>query len=112
MNSRCLIIRRKPSYFKSVDMSLKCSSVSRLVDTCTRLLSMGMIYRRGYLIALVLNSLTAFNIHKEPERFIHMIIAYVMMSDKELGLNTFIKRDNGDRFITVVKDATGKERRL
>ena len=57
-------------------------------------------------------SSTAFDIHEEPERFIRMIAAYVMMSDEELGLDTFIERDDGDRFITVMEDATGKERRL
>ncbi len=57
-------------------------------------------------------SSTAFDIHEEPERFIRTIAAYVMMSDEELGLDTFIERDDGDRFITVVEDATGKERRL
>lgn len=59
-----------------------------------------------------LYSSTAFDIHKEPERFICIIAAYVMMSDEELGLDTFIQRDDGDQFITVVEDMTGKERRL
>ena len=57
-------------------------------------------------------SSTAFDIYEEPERFIRTIAAYVMMSDEELGLDTFIERYDGDRFITVVEDATGKERRL
>ncbi|KAL8673853.1 MAG: hypothetical protein Q9168_001718 [Polycauliona sp. 1 TL-2023] len=57
-------------------------------------------------------SSTAFDIHKEPERFIRTIAGYVMMSDEELGLDTFIQRDDGNQFITVVEDATGKERRL
>ena len=57
-------------------------------------------------------SSTAFDIHEEPERFIRTIAAYVMMSDEDLGLDTFIERDDGDQFITVVEDATGKERRL
>ena len=35
-----------------------------------------------------------------------------MMSHEDLGLDTFIKRDDGDQFITIVEDATGKERRL
>ena len=57
-------------------------------------------------------SSTAFDIHKEPECFICTIAAYIMMSDEELGLDTFIEQDDGDRFITVVEDAMGKERRL
>ncbi|KAL9585487.1 MAG: hypothetical protein Q9203_004230 [Teloschistes exilis] len=59
-----------------------------------------------------LYSSTAFDIHKEPERFIRTIAAYMMMSDEELGLDTFIQRDDGDQFITVVEDTTVKERRL
>ncbi|KAL8663744.1 MAG: hypothetical protein Q9168_008038, partial [Polycauliona sp. 1 TL-2023] len=57
-------------------------------------------------------SSTTFDIHEEPERFIRTIAGYVMMSDEELGLDTFIEQDSGDQFITVVEDATGKERRL
>ena len=57
-------------------------------------------------------SSTTFDIHKEPERFIRTIAGYVMMSDEELGLDTFIEQDDGDQFITVVEDMTGKERRL
>ncbi len=57
-------------------------------------------------------SSTIFDIHEEPELFIRTIAAYVMMSDEELGLDTFIERDDGDQFITIVEDATGKERRL
>ncbi|KAI4106232.1 MAG: hypothetical protein L6R37_002319 [Teloschistes peruensis] len=57
-------------------------------------------------------SSSAFDIHEEPERFIRTIASYVMMSDEELGLDTFIERDDGDQFITIMEDATGKERRL
>lgn len=57
-------------------------------------------------------SSTAFDINEEPERFVHMIAAYVMMSDEELGLDTFIEWDNGNWFITIMKDATDKKRRL
>lgn len=53
-----------------------------------------------------------FDIHKEPELFLRTIAAYVMMSDEELGLDTFVERDDGDKFISIVEDATGKERRL
>ena len=34
-------------------------------------------------------SSTVFNIHEESERFIRTIAAYVMMSDEDLGLDTF-----------------------
>ena len=57
-------------------------------------------------------SSTAFNIYEKPKHFIYIIASYVIMSDEELGLDTFIKQDDGNQFITVMKDITGKERRL
>ncbi|KAL9124715.1 MAG: hypothetical protein Q9217_005981 [Psora testacea] len=53
-----------------------------------------------------------FDIHKEPEQFIRAIAGYAMMSDEELGLDTFVERDGEDRFITITEDVTGKEKRL
>jgi Fungal protein kinase len=41
-----------------------------------------------------------FDIHKEPERFIQVIAGYALMTDAELGLNTFIRRD-GDKYIVA-----------
>jgi len=41
-----------------------------------------------------------FDIHKEPERFVHVIAGYELMTDAELGLNTFITRD-GDKYIVA-----------
>jgi len=52
-----------------------------------------------------------FDIHKEPEQFIRVIAGYAMMSDEELGLDTFVERDE-DRSITITEDVTGKEKRL
>lgn len=43
----------------------------------------------------------AFDIHKEPERFVTVIAGYALMSDAELGLNTFIKSDNDGKYVTV-----------
>jgi hypothetical protein len=41
------------------------------------------------------------DIHKEPEGFVKVLAGYAMMSDAELGLNTFIKRDgNGEYIVT------------
>lgn len=57
-------------------------------------------------------SSTVYNIHEEPGRFICTITTYVLMSNDELGLNTFTGRDDANRFITLVKDETGKETRL
>ncbi|KAH8585983.1 hypothetical protein B0O99DRAFT_695910 [Bisporella sp. PMI_857] len=42
-----------------------------------------------------------FDIHKEPERFIKVLVGYAMMSDAELGLNTFIKRDSNGKYIVT-----------
>jgi hypothetical protein len=42
-----------------------------------------------------------FDIHKEPERFVKAIAGYALMSDAELGLNTFIKRDGSSKYIIV-----------
>ncbi|MCJ1251832.1 hypothetical protein MMC30_009070 [Trapelia coarctata] len=53
-----------------------------------------------------------FDIHEEPEQFIRAIAGYAMMSDEELGLDTFVERDGGDLFITITEDANGKEKRI
>ncbi|KAH6667401.1 hypothetical protein B0J14DRAFT_178227 [Halenospora varia] len=42
-----------------------------------------------------------FDIHKEPERFIRVIAGYALMTDAELGLNTFIKRDGTSKYIVA-----------
>lgn len=42
-----------------------------------------------------------FDIHKEPERFFRVIAGYTLMTDAELGLNTFIKRDVNSKYIVV-----------
>lgn len=53
-----------------------------------------------------------FDIHKEPVHFIRAIAGYAMMSDEELGLDTFVRRDGVDRLITITEDVSGKERRF
>lgn len=59
-----------------------------------------------------------FDIHKKPELFIRAIAGYTMMSDEELGLDTFTGLDTFRgldeeyRSITITEDTTGKERRL
>ena len=53
-----------------------------------------------------------FDIHEEPEKFIRAVAGYAMMSDEELGLDTFVERNGGDLFITITEDATGKEKRF
>lgn len=57
-------------------------------------------------------SSTNFDIHEEPKRFVRTIAAYMMMSDEELGLDTFIERDGDDRFVSPVENTTGKDTSL
>ncbi|KAG9230390.1 hypothetical protein BJ875DRAFT_487995 [Amylocarpus encephaloides] len=42
-----------------------------------------------------------FDIHEEPERFVKVIAGYALMTDAELGLNTFIKRDGNGKYIVA-----------
>ncbi|KAL2050081.1 hypothetical protein ABVK25_009691 [Lepraria finkii] len=56
--------------------------------------------------------LREFDIHEEPEKFIRALAGYAMMDDEELGLDTFTEQDDIGRFITISKDATGKENRM
>ena len=53
-----------------------------------------------------------FDIHEEPERFIRTIAGYCMMSDEELGLDTFIERDGIMEFVTVADEVSGEDQRL
>jgi hypothetical protein len=53
-----------------------------------------------------------FDIHKKPEQFIRAIAGYTMMSDEELGLDTFMNLNEKYSSITIIEDMTGKERRL
>ena len=53
-----------------------------------------------------------FDVHKEPEKFIQVMCGYLMMSDEELGLDTFIKRKDGRLFVTMDADGSrGKKRK-
>jgi hypothetical protein len=40
-----------------------------------------------------------FDIHKEPERFVRVITGYALMTEAELGLNTFIRRDGNKHIV-------------
>ncbi|PQE07985.1 hypothetical protein CJF30_00011335 [Rutstroemia sp. NJR-2017a BBW] len=42
-----------------------------------------------------------FDVHKEPERFIRVIAGYALMTDAELGLNTFVKHDSNGKYIVA-----------
>ncbi|KAI0400036.1 serine/threonine-protein kinase Sgk2 [Xylaria palmicola] len=52
-----------------------------------------------------------FDIHEKPEKFIQVMCGYLMMSDEELGLDTFIEeRDNG-LFVAVPVEGRGTKRK-
>ena len=53
-----------------------------------------------------------FDIQAEPERFIRALSGYCMMSDEEIGLDTFIEREGTKEFVTVVEEKTEKQIRL
>ena len=57
-------------------------------------------------------SAEAFDIHTEPERFVRALSGYCMMSNQELGLDTFIDREGTKEFVTIVDEKTGKQIRL
>ncbi len=42
-----------------------------------------------------------FDIHEEPERFVTVIAGYALMTDAELGLNMFVKRDGHSKRIAA-----------
>ncbi|KAG6053531.1 hypothetical protein E4U32_007505 [Claviceps aff. humidiphila group G2b] len=44
---------------------------------------------------------TKFNIHEDPERFFRLFCGYVMMSDDELGLDTFTQHRDGKMIVTI-----------
>lgn len=56
-------------------------------------------------------SADVFDMDQEPERFIRALAGYVLISDEELGMDTFIERE-GQRWFVTVTDVTGKEQRL
>jgi Fungal protein kinase len=53
-----------------------------------------------------------FDIHDKPERFIRALMGYTLMSDDELGLDSFIKQDGQDNVITIQEDTTGKDTKI
>lgn len=53
-----------------------------------------------------------FDIHKEPEKLIKVMIGYANMSDAELGLDTYTEFKGIDRFIDVSADASVKRKKL
>ncbi|KAI0402797.1 serine/threonine-protein kinase Sgk2 [Xylaria palmicola] len=52
-----------------------------------------------------------FDIHDEPDKFARAFIGYTTMDDDAMGLDTFIEREDGHRYVTL-DDANGKETKL
>ncbi|KAK7416064.1 hypothetical protein QQZ08_012146 [Neonectria magnoliae] len=52
-----------------------------------------------------------FDIHDEPDKFARAFVGYATMDDDVMGLDTFIERENGHRYITL-DDASGDETRI
>ena len=51
----------------------------------------------------------SFDILQQPDRFIRAITGYALMTDEELGLDTFIKRDGQHPSVTVADAITGEQ---
>ncbi|RWA06396.1 hypothetical protein EKO27_g8714 [Xylaria grammica] len=52
-----------------------------------------------------------FDIHDEPDKFARAFIGYTTMDDDAMGLDTFIEREDGHRYVTL-DDANGKETKV
>ncbi|KJZ69584.1 hypothetical protein HIM_11021 [Hirsutella minnesotensis 3608] len=52
-----------------------------------------------------------FDVHKEPDKFARALVGYATMDDDAMGLDMFIERKNGLRYITL-DDANGGESRI
>ncbi|KAI0117805.1 serine/threonine-protein kinase Sgk2 [Nemania sp. FL0031] len=53
----------------------------------------------------------AFDVHEEPEKFIQVMCGYLMMSDEELGLDTFTERKDGKLFVTLPIEVCGTKQK-
>ena len=53
-----------------------------------------------------------FDIREQPQRFIEAIVGYAMMTDEELGLDTFIQRATDGRFVDIEEVASEQKKRL
>ncbi|KAG6041968.1 hypothetical protein E4U17_001609 [Claviceps sp. LM77 group G4] len=52
-----------------------------------------------------------FDIHDEPDKLARALVGYATMDDNMMGLDTFVERQDGHRYVTL-DDASGKEARL
>ena len=53
-----------------------------------------------------------FDIHKDPRRFVRLMAGYALMTDKELGINTYIKKDKDGIYIMFKGDDEPQETKL
>ncbi|PVH92748.1 serine/threonine-protein kinase Sgk2 [Periconia macrospinosa] len=53
----------------------------------------------------------SFDIHDEPDKLARALVGYTTMDDNMMGLDTFVERQDGHRYVTL-DDASGKETRL
>ncbi|KAI9765989.1 MAG: hypothetical protein M1840_006996 [Geoglossum simile] len=70
----------------------------------TRLFLHGFVIRGSVIELWVFDrsgpySCEKFDLHMNPDRFIKVMAGYTMMSDEELGLNTYIKQDEHGKYI-------------
>ncbi|RYP55212.1 hypothetical protein DL768_000206 [Monosporascus sp. mg162] len=52
-----------------------------------------------------------FDIHDEPDKFACALVGYTTMDDEVMGLDTFVERQDGHRYVTL-DDASGNETRV
>ncbi|KAK1249762.1 hypothetical protein MKX08_009765 [Trichoderma sp. CBMAI-0020] len=52
-----------------------------------------------------------FNIHEEPDKFARSIIGYSTMDGNAMGLDAFVERKDGCRYVTLT-DTSGNEKRI
>jgi hypothetical protein len=53
-----------------------------------------------------------FDIHKDPHRFIRVMIGYIMMSDEEWGINIYVNEDKAGKYIILKGEDETKEEKL
>jgi Fungal protein kinase len=53
-----------------------------------------------------------FDLHEDPDRFIKAMAGYAMMSDEELGLDTYVKEDTTGRYIELKPEGMTEEEKL
>jgi hypothetical protein len=53
----------------------------------------------------------SFDIHDEPDQFARALVGYTTMDDDAMGLDTFVERQDGHRYVTL-DDTNGKETRV